>query len=82
MVSEGVLEALWDYDPVKSVRWAEWAMLRSVTILKAIEPRLTVADKVERRNNKLLGDLKVLNLQKVILEEEKAEAIAVQLKAE
>ncbi|MED6189020.1 hypothetical protein PIB30_091547 [Stylosanthes scabra] len=61
-------EALWDYDPIESVRWAEWAMLRSATILKSVEPCLTVADVVERRNNKLLGDLKALNLQKVALE--------------
>ncbi|MED6139249.1 hypothetical protein PIB30_082046 [Stylosanthes scabra] len=39
--------ALRDYDPVESVRWAEWAMLRAVTILKSVEPRLTVADEVE-----------------------------------
>ncbi|MED6185268.1 hypothetical protein PIB30_055407 [Stylosanthes scabra] len=69
-------------DLVESVRWAEWAMLRSATILKSIEPRLTVADEVERRNEKLVGDMKVLNLQKVILEEQKAEAVAGQLKAE
>ncbi|MED6172668.1 hypothetical protein PIB30_052193 [Stylosanthes scabra] len=75
-------ETLRDYDPVESVRWAEWAMLRSATILKSIKPRLTVADKVGRRNEKLQGDLKVLNLQKVVLKEQKAEAIAAQLKAE
>ncbi|MED6196037.1 hypothetical protein PIB30_043454 [Stylosanthes scabra] len=75
-------ETLRDYDPVESVRWAEWAMLRSATILKSIEPRLTMADEVGRRNEKLLGDLKVLNLQKVVLEEQKAETVAAQLKAE
>ncbi|MED6183595.1 hypothetical protein PIB30_039175 [Stylosanthes scabra] len=76
-----VQEALQDYDPVQSVRWAEWAMLRSATILKSVEPRLTVANEVERRNNKLLGDLKALNLQKVALEGEKTEAVAAQLKS-
>ncbi|MED6175915.1 hypothetical protein PIB30_082802 [Stylosanthes scabra] len=75
-------ETLRDYDPVESVRWVEWAMLRSATILKSIEPRLTVADEVGRRNEKLVGDLKVLNLQKVILEAQKAEAAAAQLEAE
>ncbi|MED6210587.1 hypothetical protein PIB30_065522 [Stylosanthes scabra] len=75
-------ETLRDYDPVESVCWAEWAMLQSATIMKSIEPRLTVADEVGRRNEKLHGDLKVLNLQKVVLEEQKAEAVAVQLKAE
>ncbi|MED6219479.1 hypothetical protein PIB30_036167 [Stylosanthes scabra] len=34
-------EALQDYDPMESIRWAEWAMLRAATIMKAIEPRLT-----------------------------------------
>ncbi|MED6161828.1 hypothetical protein PIB30_064400 [Stylosanthes scabra] len=75
-------ETLRDYDQVESVRWAEWAMLRSATILKPIEPRLTVAGEVGHHNEKLQGDLKVLNLQKVILEEQKAEAVATQLKAE
>ncbi|MED6183420.1 hypothetical protein PIB30_037689 [Stylosanthes scabra] len=63
------LETLQDYDPVESVRWAEWPMFRSATILKSIEPQLTVADEV-------------LNLQKVVLEEQKAEAVAAQLKVE
>ncbi|MED6161856.1 hypothetical protein PIB30_064718 [Stylosanthes scabra] len=75
-------ETLRDYDSVESVRWAEWTMLRLATMLKSIEPRLTVADEVGRRNEKLQGDLKVLNLQKVILEGQKAEAVAAQLKAE
>ncbi|MED6109890.1 hypothetical protein PIB30_037806 [Stylosanthes scabra] len=34
-------EALQDYDPMESIRWAEWAMLCAATIMKAIEPRLT-----------------------------------------
>ncbi|MED6221072.1 hypothetical protein PIB30_050916 [Stylosanthes scabra] len=75
-------EALRDYDPVESVRWAEWAMLRAATILKSVEPRLTVADEVERQNAKLLGDLKVLDLQKLVVEEEKGDAVAAKLKAE
>ncbi|MED6149395.1 hypothetical protein PIB30_061976 [Stylosanthes scabra] len=57
-------------------------MLRAVTILNSVEPRLTVADEVERQNAKLLGDLKVLGLQKLVVEEEKADAVAVKLKAE
>ncbi|MED6224647.1 hypothetical protein PIB30_086182 [Stylosanthes scabra] len=77
-----VQEALRDYDPVESVRWVEWAMLRAATILKSVEPCLTVADEVERWNAKLLGDLKVLDLQKLIVEEEKADAVAAKLKDE
>ncbi|MED6151267.1 hypothetical protein PIB30_080936 [Stylosanthes scabra] len=75
-------EALRDYDPIESICWAEWAMLRSATILKSVEPHLTVADEVERRNAKLLGDLKVLDLQKLVVEEAKADAVAEKLKAE
>ncbi|MED6161411.1 hypothetical protein PIB30_060485 [Stylosanthes scabra] len=70
-------EALRDYDPIESVRWAESAMLRFTTILKSVEPRLTMADKVEHQNAKLLGDLK-----KLVVEEEKADAVATKLKAE
>ncbi|MED6221163.1 hypothetical protein PIB30_051781 [Stylosanthes scabra] len=75
-------EALRDYDAVESVRWAEWAMLRDASILKSVELRLTVADEVERRNAKFLGDLKALDLQKLVIEEEKADAVAAKLKAE
>ncbi|MED6149907.1 hypothetical protein PIB30_067127 [Stylosanthes scabra] len=75
-------EALRDYDPVESVRWAEWAMLRVATILKSVEPCFTVADEVERRNAKLLGDLKVLDLQKLVVKEEKADVVTAKLKAE
>ncbi|MED6164557.1 hypothetical protein PIB30_091267 [Stylosanthes scabra] len=73
-------EALRDYDPIDSVRWAQWAILRSATIMKFVEPCLTMVDEVERRNNKVPGDLKVINLQKVVLEEEKAEAIGLNLR--
>ncbi|MED6184711.1 hypothetical protein PIB30_050141 [Stylosanthes scabra] len=38
------VEALRDYDPMESVRWVQWAMLRSATILKSVEPRLSLAD--------------------------------------
>ncbi|MED6162148.1 hypothetical protein PIB30_067595 [Stylosanthes scabra] len=44
--------------------------------------RLTIADEMERRNAKLLGDAKAFNLQRVALEEEKANAIRGTLKAE
>ncbi|MED6171885.1 hypothetical protein PIB30_044982 [Stylosanthes scabra] len=47
-----------------------------------MEPRLTIADETERLNAKLLGDDKTLNLQKMVLEEEKADAIWAKLKAE
>ncbi|MED6177613.1 hypothetical protein PIB30_099812 [Stylosanthes scabra] len=48
----------------------------------SVEPRLTIAEEAERRNAKLLGDAKTLNLQKMVLEEEKADAIWAKLKAE
>ncbi|MED6149429.1 hypothetical protein PIB30_062285 [Stylosanthes scabra] len=40
-------EVLRDSDPVESVRWAKWAMLRAATILKSAEPCLTVAEVVQ-----------------------------------
>ncbi|MED6118167.1 hypothetical protein PIB30_000147 [Stylosanthes scabra] len=43
------VEAIRDYDPMESLRWAEWAMLRSTTIMKSIEPRLTLTDQWEHR---------------------------------
>ncbi|MED6191673.1 hypothetical protein PIB30_002480 [Stylosanthes scabra] len=43
------MEALRDYDPMESTRWVQWVMLRSATILKSVEPRLTMADQWERR---------------------------------
>ncbi|MED6121710.1 hypothetical protein PIB30_032710 [Stylosanthes scabra] len=62
-------EVLRDYDPVESIQWAEWAMLRSATIMKSIEPSLSKLAEAEWQNSKLVGDLKSLNLQKVALEE-------------
>ncbi|MED6187527.1 hypothetical protein PIB30_077258 [Stylosanthes scabra] len=75
-------EILRDCDPLESIRWAEWAMIRAATIMKSVEPRLTIADEAECRNAKLLGDAKALNQQKVALEEEKAEAIRARLRAQ
>ncbi|MED6124877.1 hypothetical protein PIB30_063109 [Stylosanthes scabra] len=74
-------EILRDYDPLESIRWAEWTMIRSATVMKFVEPRLTITDEMERCNAKLLGDAKALNLQRVALEEEKADAIRAKLKA-
>ncbi|MED6204077.1 hypothetical protein PIB30_005804 [Stylosanthes scabra] len=76
------VEALRDYDPMESLRWAEWAMLRSATIMKSIEPRLTLADQWENRCAKLTGDLKLLNQQKADAEKGKEEAEAAKSKAE
>ncbi|MED6151171.1 hypothetical protein PIB30_079795 [Stylosanthes scabra] len=75
-------EVLRDCDPVESVRWAEWAMVRAATIMKSVEPRLTIAAEAERLNAKLLGDVKALNLQRMVLEEEKADAVQAKLKVE
>ncbi|MED6213726.1 hypothetical protein PIB30_096033 [Stylosanthes scabra] len=75
-------EVLWDCDPLESVRWAEWAMIRAATIMKSVEPRLSIAEEVERRNARLLADAKTLNLQKMVLEEEKVDAVQAKLKAE
>ncbi|MED6210269.1 hypothetical protein PIB30_062612 [Stylosanthes scabra] len=55
-------EILRDCDPLESIRWAERAMIRAATIQKSVEPRLTIAEEAERRNAKLLGDAKTLNL--------------------
>ncbi|MED6162840.1 hypothetical protein PIB30_074268 [Stylosanthes scabra] len=44
--------------------------------------RLTMADEAERRSNKLLGEMKVLSLQKAVVVEERAEAVQAKLKAE
>ncbi|MED6187278.1 hypothetical protein PIB30_074915 [Stylosanthes scabra] len=75
-------EALQDYDPMESIRWAEWAMLRAATVMKSIEPRLTLADQWEHRCAKLTGDLKLLNQQKAEAEKEKEEAETAKSKAE
>ncbi|MED6111439.1 hypothetical protein PIB30_052290 [Stylosanthes scabra] len=74
-------EILRDCDPLESIRWAEWAMIRAATIMKSVEPRLTIAEEAERLNTKLLGDAKTLNLQKMVLEEEKADAKADAIRA-
>ncbi|MED6133026.1 hypothetical protein PIB30_024551 [Stylosanthes scabra] len=63
-------EVLHDHNPVESFRWVQWALIKSATIMKSVEPRLTMADEAERHNQRLVGDLKALNLQKVVLEEQ------------
>ncbi|MED6184790.1 hypothetical protein PIB30_050890 [Stylosanthes scabra] len=75
-------EVLRDCDPLESVRWAEWAMIRAATIMKSVEPRLSIAEEMERRNARLLADAKTLNLLKMVLEEEKVDAVQAKLKAE
>ncbi|MED6181256.1 hypothetical protein PIB30_017831 [Stylosanthes scabra] len=75
-------EALRDYDPVESFRWVQWAMLKSATIVRFVEPRLTMMDEAERHNQRLVGDLKALNLQKVVLEEQLKDAAATKEKLE
>ncbi|MED6173215.1 hypothetical protein PIB30_057150 [Stylosanthes scabra] len=75
-------EFIRDCDPLESVRWAEWAMIRAATIMKSVEPRLSITEEVERRNARLLADAKTLNLQKMVLEEEKVDAVRAKLKAE
>ncbi|MED6220376.1 hypothetical protein PIB30_044255 [Stylosanthes scabra] len=68
-------EVLKDFDPVESLRWVQSALLRSATVMKSVEPRLTMINESERRNLKLVGDLKVLNQEKVAAEAEKVEAV-------
>ncbi|MED6121049.1 hypothetical protein PIB30_026390 [Stylosanthes scabra] len=75
-------EALRDYDPVKSFGWVQWVLLKSATIMKSVEPRLTMMDEAERHNQRLVGDLKALNLQNVVLEEQLKDAPAAEGKAE
>ncbi|MED6143946.1 hypothetical protein PIB30_010611 [Stylosanthes scabra] len=75
-------EALQDYDPMESIHWDQWAMLRSATIMKSIEPRLTLADQWEHHCAKLTGDLKMLNQQKANVEKEKEEVETAKSKAE
>ncbi|MED6158349.1 hypothetical protein PIB30_031979 [Stylosanthes scabra] len=55
------LEALRDYDPIESTHWVQWAMLRSATILKSVESRLTMADQWERRCTQVTGEMKQLD---------------------
>ncbi|MED6205862.1 hypothetical protein PIB30_021654 [Stylosanthes scabra] len=68
------VEALRDYDPMESVRWVQWAMLRSATILKSVELRLSLADHWERRCTQLTGEMKLLDQRRIGLEKEKADA--------
>ncbi|MED6132123.1 hypothetical protein PIB30_016336 [Stylosanthes scabra] len=75
-------EVLKDFDPVESLRWVQWALLRSATVMKSVEPRLTMIDESERRNLKLVGDLKALNQEKIAAEAEKVEAVNAKGKAE
>ncbi|MED6221218.1 hypothetical protein PIB30_052460 [Stylosanthes scabra] len=75
-------EVLKDYDPMESIRWAEWASLRAATIMKSIEPRLMAADQWEGRCVKLNGDLKALNLQRIEVEREKLVAEQARVKVE
>ncbi|MED6141218.1 hypothetical protein PIB30_101084 [Stylosanthes scabra] len=75
-------EALRDYDPVESFRWVQWALLKSATIMKSVEPRLVMMGEAERYNQRLVGDLKALNLQKVVLEEQLKDVVAAKDKAE
>ncbi|MED6203554.1 hypothetical protein PIB30_000641 [Stylosanthes scabra] len=50
--------------------------------MKSVEPRLTMMDEAERHNQRLVGDLKALNLQKVVLEEQLKDAATAKGKAE
>ncbi|MED6137885.1 hypothetical protein PIB30_069171 [Stylosanthes scabra] len=50
--------------------------------MKSVEPRLTMMDEAERHNQRLVGDLKVVNLQKVVLEEQLKDAAKAKDKAE
>ncbi|MED6146380.1 hypothetical protein PIB30_033991 [Stylosanthes scabra] len=75
-------EVLKDYDPMESIRWAEWASLRAATIMKSIEPRLMATDQWEGWCVKLNGDLKALNLQRIKVEKEKLVAEQARVKVE
>ncbi|MED6209677.1 hypothetical protein PIB30_057054 [Stylosanthes scabra] len=76
------LEALRDYDPMESTRWVQWAMLCSATILKSVEPRLTMANHWERRCTQLTGEMKLLDQRRADLEKEKAGVEAAKSQAE
>ncbi|MED6204709.1 hypothetical protein PIB30_011389 [Stylosanthes scabra] len=75
-------EVLRDYDPDESFRWVQWALLKSATIMKSVEPGQTMMDEAERHNQQLVGDLKALNLQKVVLEEQLKDAVVAKGKLE
>ncbi|MED6151573.1 hypothetical protein PIB30_083784 [Stylosanthes scabra] len=81
--AEGLVheEVLKDYDPMESIRWAEWASHRAATIMKSIEPWLIAADQWEGRCVKLNGDLKALDLQRIEAEKEKLVAEQARVKA-
>ncbi|MED6216503.1 hypothetical protein PIB30_008194 [Stylosanthes scabra] len=76
------LEALRDYDPMESTRWIQWAMLRSATILKSVEPRLTMADQWKRRCTQLTGEMKLLDQRRADVEKEKVATEVAKSKAE
>ncbi|MED6169135.1 hypothetical protein PIB30_018473 [Stylosanthes scabra] len=64
-------EALQDYDPVESFRWVQWVLLKSATIMKSVEPRLTMMDEAERHNQRLVEEqLKDVAAAKVKAEED------------
>ncbi|MED6122197.1 hypothetical protein PIB30_037538 [Stylosanthes scabra] len=65
-----------------SVRWVQWAMLRSATILKSVEPRLSLANHWEHRCTQLTGEMKLLDQRRVGLEKEKADAEPAKTNAE
>ncbi|MED6124085.1 hypothetical protein PIB30_055795 [Stylosanthes scabra] len=48
---------------MESIRWTQWAMLKSATLMRLVEPFLTKTAETERQNAKLVGDLKALNLK-------------------
>ncbi|MED6186129.1 hypothetical protein PIB30_063887 [Stylosanthes scabra] len=75
-------EVLKDYDPMESIRWAEWASFRAATTMKSIEPRLMAADQWEGQCVKLNGDLKALDLQRIEVEKGKLVAEQARVKAE
>ncbi|MED6137752.1 hypothetical protein PIB30_067925 [Stylosanthes scabra] len=82
-------EVLRDYDPMESIRWAEWASLRAATIMKSVKPHLTAADQwenrcieaekekveAERARLKTKGDLKSASDNLNVLEEEKSREV-------
>ncbi|MED6205463.1 hypothetical protein PIB30_017885 [Stylosanthes scabra] len=75
------MEALRDYDLIESTRWVQWAMLRSATILKSVEPRLTLADQLECRCTQLTGEMRLLDQRRADEEKEKAAAEVAKSKA-
>ncbi|MED6125990.1 hypothetical protein PIB30_073933 [Stylosanthes scabra] len=85
-VSEGAAREFCSMDrsfdaSMESIRWVEWVSLQAATIMKSIEPRLSAANQWENRCANLNGDLKMLNLQKIEAEKNRAEAKQAKLKA-